>query len=94
MLNNQEACDFMEKRISKRIYDLFEIREDPVRNLHKIKPILDELGRFGIEFPEPAELLYYKTSIRRTLVPLQTFTLLRECLLRFLSEEEHLEFAE
>jgi len=84
----------MEKRISKRIYDLYEIREDPVRNLHKIKPILDELGRFEIEIPEPAELSYYKTSIRRILVPLESFNLLRECLRRFISEQELLEFAE
>lgn len=84
----------MEKRITKRIYDLYELREDPIKDLDKIKPILNELSRFGIEYPELASLPDYKSSIRRITIPLQAFTLLRNCVRHFLSEEELLAIEE
>ena len=84
----------MEHRISERIYDLYKLREDPLENFDKIEPILEELGRFGIEYPELARLLDYRSSVRRISMPLQSFELLKKCVNRFLSEEELLEIEE
>jgi len=78
----------MEKRISKWIYDLYEIKENPVQYLEKIRPILEGLIEFGIEFPGFPRYQSYSSSIQRISVPMQAFSLLQECLQRFLSEEQ------
>jgi len=68
--------------------DLYEIREDPVRNLDKIESILLELRELGIEYPPIAEYPDYRASARRASIRLQAFTMLSDCLRRFLSEED------
>lgn len=84
----------MEKRISERIYDLYQIREDPIRNLDKIQPILNELREFGIEYPQIPRYPYYESNAKKISIRLHAFDLLRDCLRRFLSEGDRLETEE
>ncbi|MEM2112384.1 MAG: hypothetical protein QXX08_11005 [Candidatus Bathyarchaeia archaeon] len=84
----------MESRISQIILNLYQIREDPINNFDKIPSILDQLGFLGIEYPDLAKILEYRTDVERISEPLKESISLKKCVERYLSETEPLKIEE
>jgi len=88
----------MEKKISRIILDLFGIREDPIRNIGKIEPLIQELNKLGIESPELNRVVEYVSWIQERKRSLNSCiemnACMNACLESFLSQKTLIESEE
>lgn len=69
------------------IYELYEIRENPLENIDRLYSIIDKAQSLGIEVPPPEFLREQREVVRLTESRSYTLRSLRDCISKYLQSE-------
>ena len=78
----------MDKTISQLIYDLYEIKENPLKNIDRLYSILDKAAAFGIEAPPPSFLKEDQVAARLIENRSDILQSLHNCVTNYLSSQK------